>query len=131
MVGCKLRGERVGLYRRLRHLIRSTSIATGSKDKCVGFSTIRESAITPVSLFERHTGVVKSAQLRPVGGDGTANIVASTGNDGALCIWDARAAQPLTSILEDVSSLALNAVRWHPANPHQVRDIARSEATRA
>eukprot|EP00941_MAST-03F_sp_MAST-3F-sp1_P004321 g4321.t1 len=91
---------------------RENILITGSKDHCVGYSQIRESKIDNVSLFEEHSSVVKSARLRP-GND--ASVVASVGNDGVLCIWDKRSEQPLIASQTDISSLALNSVRWHPS----------------
>jgi WD40 repeat protein len=89
------------------------SVGTGGKDGRVAVSRlIGAGAIeTVLSFADEHASVVKSVRLRDE------HTLASTGNDGRVCVFDLRAGA-LQLTVNNVSQLALNSVRWSPADEH-------------
>eukprot|EP00514_Thraustochytrium_sp_LLF1b_P009310 CAMPEP_0184545832 /NCGR_PEP_ID=MMETSP0199_2-20130426/4577_1 /TAXON_ID=1112570 /ORGANISM="Thraustochytrium sp., Strain LLF1b" /LENGTH=509 /DNA_ID=CAMNT_0026940179 /DNA_START=30 /DNA_END=1559 /DNA_ORIENTATION=- len=93
------------------HIVQD-KVCTGGKDKRVVYSTLSPSGdTTTLCEFDTHEGVVKSVRLRD------ASVLASTGNDRNVHIFDARTKAKQVSIVE-AHPLAVNSVRWHPSNDH-------------
>jgi hypothetical protein len=90
-----------------------TRVGTGGKDGRVAVSSLSGAGAfqTVLSFADEHSTVVKSVRLRDE------HTLASTGNDGRVCIFDLRAGS-LQLAVDDVSPLALNSVRWSPSDEH-------------
>ena len=87
------------------------TVVTGAKDSTVAVTKLREGGLCVDRIAETDHGVVKAVRWRD------ASTFASAGNDGAVCLWDARAGMdaPVAS-LDGVHATSINALAWRPSD---------------
>jgi len=89
-------------------------VATGSKDKRVAVSALRETGnIEKISQFSSHERIVKCVHMRDD------NVLASSGDDCIVNVYDRRSPQP-TSQMENVHEQSVHSVRWSPSEPQHL-----------
>lgn len=67
------------------------------------------------SIPDRHDGVVKCVRISP----GSTDLLASVGNDAALCISDLRDSSSAATVVSGLhGGCCVNSVRWHPTKPN-------------
>lgn len=94
---------------------RDGQLVTASKDKTVNYAQFTEAEIRSNRCFEGfHRGVVKCAQLRD------AHVLASTGNDRCINVFDARSEAGLVVSIPETHRFSVNSVSWHPTDPNQL-----------
>ena len=92
----------------------SSAIWTSSKDGCSRLSSLGDDgALRPGRLFEGHheRGVVKCVRARCEGG-GWATLAADGGEDGRICMLDARVPEACVMTLERAHPGPVNSLEW-------------------